>query len=112
MVEMQREIAKTMSCVLDGRDIGSKVLPDAKFKFFVTADSKVRAMRRYNELMQAGKMVDFDTLHQEIIMRDKQDSERAHSPLVCADDAVVVDTSDMTIEQVVSMIKSCIQAKI
>ena len=112
MVEMQREIAKTMSCVLDGRDIGSKVLPDAKFKFFVTADSKVRAMRRYKELMAAGKTVDFDTLHQEIVMRDKQDSERAHSPLVCADDAVVVDTSEMTIEQVVSTIKSCIQAKI
>lgn len=112
MVEMQRQIAKTMSCVLDGRDIGSKVLPDAKFKFYVTADSKVRAMRRYKELVQAGKEVDFDTLHQEIIMRDKQDSEREHSPLVCAEDAIVVDTSDMTIEQVVSTIKSCIQAKI
>ena len=112
MVEMQRQIAKSMSCVLDGRDIGSKVLPDAKFKFFVTADSKVRATRRYKELVAAGKTVDFDTLHQEIIMRDKQDSERAHSPLVCAEDAVLVDTSDMSIEQVVATIKSCIQSKI
>ena len=112
MVEMQRQIAKSMSCVLDGRDIGSKVLPDAKFKFYITADSKVRAMRRYKELMNAGKTVDFDTLHQEIVLRDKQDSEREHSPLICAEDAVIVDTSEMTIEQVVATIKSCIQSKI
>ena len=72
----------------------------------------MRATRRYNELMQRGEEVDFELLHQEIIMRDKQDSEREHSPLVCAEDAIVVDTSDMTIEQVVSTIKSCIQAKI
>ena len=112
MVEMQREIAQNMSCVLDGRDIGSKVLPDAKFKFYITADSKVRAMRRYKELIDAGKTVDFETLHQEIILRDKQDREREHSPLVCAEDAVIVDTSEMGIEQVIATIKSCIQAKI
>lgn len=112
MVEMQREIAKGMSCVLDGRDIGSKVLPNAKFKFFITADSKVRATRRYNELIQRGEQVDLALLHQEIIMRDKQDSEREFSPLVCAEDAMVVDTSDMTVEQVVSVIKGAIQSKI
>ena len=112
MVEMQREIAKGMSCVLDGRDIGSKVLPDAKFKFFVTADSRVRAMRRYNELKQRGEDVDFELLHQEIILRDKQDSEREFSPLVCAEDAVVVDTSDMSIDEVISTIKGAIQSKI
>jgi len=112
MVEMQREIAKGMSCVLDGRDIGSKVLPDAKFKFYVTADSKVRAMRRYNELVQRGEKVDFEKLHQEIIMRDKQDSEREFSPLVCAEDAVVVDTSNMSIDEVIATIKNAIQSKI
>lgn len=112
MVEMQREIARGMSCVLDGRDIGSKVLPDAKFKFFITADSKVRAQRRYKELMARGEQVDFDALHQEIILRDKQDSERAFSPLVCAADAVVVDTSDMSVEEVVALIKGTIQSKI
>ena len=112
MVEMQRQIAKSMSCVLDGRDIGSHVLPDAKFKFYITADSKVRATRRYKELTAAGKIVDFEQLHQEIIMRDKQDSEREHSPLVCADDAVIVDTSEMSIDQVIATIKSCIQSKI
>ncbi len=112
MVEMQREIAKGMSCVLDGRDIGSTVLPDAKYKFFVTADSKVRAERRFKELSERGEKVDFEKLHQEIIMRDKQDSEREFSPLVCAKDAVVIDTSDMSIEEVVATIKRHIQSKI
>ncbi len=112
MVEMQREIAKGMSCVLDGRDIGSKVLPDAKFKFFITADSKVRAQRRFNELAERGESVDFEKLHQEIIMRDKQDSERKFSPLVCADDAVVIDTSNLSIEEAVAAIKNVIQSKI
>ncbi len=112
MVEMQQEIAKQTSCVLDGRDIGSTVLPDAKFKFFITADSKVRAMRRYKELTQRGEVVDFDTLHAEIIARDKQDSEREFSPLVCAKDAVVIDTSAMSIEEVLSAVKSVIQSKI
>ncbi len=112
MVEMQREIAKTMSCVLDGRDIGSTVLPDAKFKFFITADSKVRAKRRYDELSARGERVDFEKLHEEIILRDKQDSEREFSPLVCAADAVVVDTSEMSVNAVVLKIKSLIQSKI
>lgn len=112
MVEMQREIAKSMSCVLDGRDIGSTVLPDAKFKFFITADSKVRATRRYKELIERGQTVDFETLHAEIVARDKQDSEREFSPLVCAKDAIVVDTSNMEIDEVVKTIKNAIQSKI
>lgn len=112
MVEMQREIAKRMSCVLDGRDIGSAVLPDAKYKFFITADSKVRAKRRYDELSARGEVVDFDKLHAEIVARDKQDSEREFSPLVCAEDAMVVDTSDMQIDEVVLTIKKAIQSKI
>ncbi len=112
MVEMQREIAKTMSCVLDGRDIGSTVLPNAKFKFFITADSKVRAKRRYDELSARGETVDFEKLHEEIILRDKQDSEREFSPLVCAADAIVVDTSEMSVNAVVLKIKSLIQSKI
>lgn len=112
MVEMQREIAKKMSCVIDGRDIGSAVLPNAKYKFFVTADSKVRAMRRYKELAARGETVDFQSLHNEILLRDKQDSEREFSPLVQAEDAVVIDTSEMAIEEVVAKIKSLIQSKI
>ncbi len=112
MVEMQREIANSMSCVLDGRDIGSTVLPNAKYKFFITADSKVRAMRRFNELAARGEKVDFDKLHAEIILRDKQDSEREFSPLVCAEDAIVIDTSDIDIEGVVASIKKHIQSQI
>lgn len=112
MVEMQRKIAESMSCVLDGRDIGSYVLPNAKFKFFVTADSKVRAMRRFQELEARGQKVDFGKLHEEIVLRDRQDSERDFAPLVCAEDAVVIDTSEMSIEQVVSAIKKIIQAQI
>ena len=112
MVEMQREIAKSMSCVLDGRDIGSTVLPDAKFKFYITADSKIRAMRRFKELEARGEKVNFDKLHAEIVARDKQDSEREFSPLVCAPDALVIDTSDMNVEQVVAAVKAAIQSKI
>jgi cytidylate kinase len=109
---MQREIANRMSCVLDGRDIGSYVLPNADFKFFITADSKVRAKRRYDELAARGEIVDFDKLHAEIVARDKQDSEREFAPLVCAKDAVVIDTSDMHINDVVLTIKNVIQSKI
>ncbi len=112
MVEMQREIAKSTSCVLDGRDIGSTVLPNAKYKFFITADSKVRATRRYKELLERGEKVDFDALHAEILARDKQDSERAFSPLVQAKDAVLIDTSDMDVESVLKAIKGVIQSKI
>ena len=112
MVELQREIAKKTSCVVDGRDIGSAVLPDAKFKFFVTADSKVRAKRRFDELAMRGESVDFDALHAEIVARDKQDSEREFSPLVCAKDAVVVDTSELDVAGVLARIKSLIQEKI
>ncbi|MBQ8229472.1 MAG: (d)CMP kinase [Clostridia bacterium] len=112
MVEMQREIAKSMSCVLDGRDIGSAVLPDAKYKFFITADSKVRATRRFKELAERGETVDFEKLHAEIVARDKQDSEREFSPLVCAEDAIVIDTSELDIDGVVAAIKKQIQSKI
>ena len=112
MVELQREIAKKTSCVVDGRDIGSAVLPDAKFKFFITADSKVRAQRRFDELAMRGEIVDFDALHAEIVARDKQDSEREFSPLVCAKDAVVVDTSNLDVAGVLARIKALIQEKI
>ena len=101
-----------MSCVIDGRDIGTVVLPEAKFKFFIVADSKVRAERRYKELLSRGQTVDFEVLHKEIIERDKQDSEREFAPLRRAEDAILVDTSSMSIEEVVAFIKSKIQEKI
>ena len=112
MVEKQREIAGKMSCVLDGRDIGTFVLPDADFKFFLTPSPEVRARRRFDELTAKGEKVDFETLKQEIAARDEQDSTRAFAPLKKADDAVLIDTSDMTIEQVLGTIKRKMQEKI
>lgn len=111
MVEMQRSIAARMSCVLDGRDIGTAVLPNAEFKFYITASCAVRAKRRFDELTAKGYAVDLPELEEEIRRRDKNDSERAISPLRRAEDAELVDTSDMDIEQVVRYIKKKIQEK-
>lgn len=112
MVEMQRRIAATMSCVMDGRDIGTNVLPHAEHKFYVTASVEVRAKRRYEEDRLKGFEVSYDNIVKEIAERDKRDSEREIAPLKCADDAVIVDTSDMTPEQAVEFIKNKIQEKI
>ena len=106
---MQREIAKSTSCVLDGRDIGSAVLPNADYKFFITADSLVRAKRRYEELLSRGQTANLEEIHEQIVLRDKQDSEREFSPLVQAKDAVVIDTSDLNIDEVVVKIKTFIK---
>ena len=110
MVEMQRKIAAETSCVLDGRDIGSYVLPDADYKFYITAGVDVRAKRRFLELKEKGFEVDFNNLKQEIEERDYNDSHREFSPLVKAKDAVEIDTSNMTVEQVLSTIMSYIKA--
>ena len=112
MVEMQRKIASEQSCVLDGRDIGTAVLPDAPFKFFVTASVPVRARRRYDELRAKGYTVDYDALKKEIEERDRNDASRAISPLRRAEDAVLVDTSDMSIDEVVAFIRRRIQEKV
>lgn len=112
MVEMQRKIASEQSCVLDGRDIGSFVLPKAEFKFYITASSKVRAKRRYDELKAKGFDVDLDSLQKEIEERDRNDSTREFSPLKQAEDAVLVDTSDMTVNEVVQTICAKIQEKV
>lgn len=112
MVEKQREIAGKMSCVLDGRDIGTFVLPDADFKFFLTAAPEVRAKRRYDEMVARGEKVDFETLKKEIVARDEQDATRQLAPLKKAEDAVLIDTSDMTIEEVLKTIKRKMQEKI
>ncbi len=112
MVAMQRLIADKMSCVLDGRDIGSVVLPNATFKFYVTASVEVRTKRRYAELIAKGYDVNIHDLKKEIEERDKNDSTRAISPLCKAKDAIEIDTSDMDIDQVLSCIKKKIQEKI
>ena len=109
MVEMQRKIASKMSCVLDGRDIGSYVLPDADFKFYITASVDVRADRRFKELSLKGHKVDFEQLKQEIEQRDHNDKTRDFAPLTKAEDAVEIDTSYMNVEQVISKVLSIIE---
>ncbi len=104
MVEMQREVAKGLDCIMDGRDIGTHVLPNASHKFYITASSKVRAERRYAELIERGQTVDFDTLLAEIEQRDFNDSNREFAPLRQADDAIYLDTSDMSIEEVLNFV--------
>lgn len=109
MVDMQRKIAGEMSCVLDGRDIGSYVLPNADFKFYITASTEVRADRRYKELMLKGHKVDFEQLKQEIEQRDYNDKTRDFAPLTKAIDAIEIDTSFMNVEQVISKVLSYIE---
>lgn len=109
MVAMQREIAKSMSCILDGRDIGSFVLPDAKYKFYVTAAPEVRTARRKAELEGRGFTVDFDELLKEIEQRDYNDRHRDFAPLVQAEDAVLIDTSEMNVDEVLQKIISYIE---
>ena len=109
MVDMQRKIAGNMSCVLDGRDIGSYVLPNADFKFYISATSKVRATRRQLELKAKGFDVDFDELLKEIEQRDYNDMNRDFAPLKQAEDAIYVDTSDMTIDEVINTVMEYIE---
>lgn len=109
MVDMQRKIAKGTSCILDGRDIGSYVLPDAEFKFYITASVDVRADRRYKELRLKGHEVDFEALKAEIEQRDYNDKNRDFAPLRKADDAIEIDTSFMSIEQVINKVLSYIE---
>ena len=94
-MEMQRTAAKRSSVIMDGRDIGTVVLPDAQVKIFLTADLEERARRRYKELQERGTPKSFDELIAEIRERDYQDSHRATAPLCAAEDAVVVDTTHL-----------------
>ncbi len=112
MVALQQELARKGSCILEGRDIGTKVIPDAKFKFFVTASPEERAKRRYLQDKQKGMDEKLEDILADIRKRDLQDETRALSPLVAADDAVIVDTSDMTLDEVVSFILRKIQEQI
>lgn len=109
LVSLQRELAKKQSCVLDGRDICLHVLPDARYKFFLTASANERAKRRAAELAQKGKQVNFETVLADINDRDYNDMHRAASPLVQAPDAVLVDSTNMTLEQVLDYMLSFIE---
>jgi cytidylate kinase len=110
LVELQRHIALNNSVVMDGRDIGTYVLPDAKYKFFLTASVEERAKRRYNEQVSCGmNNVSFDEVLNDIIYRDKNDSEREFAPLKKAPDAVEIDTTDMEISEVIDIILSIVR---
>ena len=104
MVDMQRNIAADQSVVMDGRDIGTVVLPNADHKIFLTASAAVRGKRRQQELMEKGLSADLESIVLEIIRRDERDQTRAESPLKKAEDAVEVDTSDKTVDEVVQAI--------
>ncbi len=106
LVELQREFAKNHDVVLDGRDIGTFVLPDTPYKFYLTASEEVRAMRRVKDLAERGQTVEFNTVLEEIKQRDYNDSHRQFAPLRQADDAVFIDSSDMSIEEVKDFILS------
>lgn len=109
LVELQRTLAEKTSVIMDGRDIGTYVLPDAEVKIFLTASSDVRAKRRLLEMKEKGMEADFETVKRDIEYRDKNDSEREFAPLRQAEDAVLVDTSDMTIEEVIDRITEIIR---
>lgn len=104
MVALQRAIAAERSCVIEGRDIGTNVLPDCEFKFFLTASPEVRAKRRCDQNAERGIIQSYEDILKDINERDFQDRNRAIAPLKQASDAFVIDTSDMTIEEVVSAI--------
>lgn len=98
MVDLQRSLAKDFSVVMDGRDIGTVVFPDADLKIFVTASPEVRAQRRYDELIDKGEEVSFEEIYENLKARDKADTTRTVSPLRKADDAVLLDNSEMTVD--------------
>ena len=106
LVDIQRQLAKNENVIMDGRDIGTCVLPDANVKIYLTANSRVRAQRRYNELVEKNMECDIDEIETSIIARDYEDMHREISPLRQADDAILLDTSDMDITMVVNAIKN------
>lgn len=105
LVKLQQDTAKGISIIMDGRDIGTKVLPDATLKLYITASAEVRALRRYTELREKGEKPLFHEVLDDIVERDYNDTHRAASPLVRAEDAYLLDTSNMTLKQVLAEVK-------
>lgn len=112
LVDMQQAIARQKDVIMDGRDIGTCVLKDAPVKIYLTAAPRTRAERRYLELKEKGQECDIDTIEKDIIDRDYRDMHREISPLKQAEDAILVDSSDMTIQQVVDAISDIIRERI
>lgn len=112
MTHLQRNLAKNNNCIMDGRDIGTFVLPDADVKIFLTADVRVRAERRYRELAEKGEQVKFEDVLSGMVLRDKNDSTREFMPLKKADDAILIDTSDLSLDESVDAVIKCIGDRI
>lgn len=104
LLELQRELAQTKNVIMDGRDIGTCVLPNAQTKIYLTASSHVRAVRRFKELQEKGQMCNLEEIEQDIIERDYRDMHREIAPLKQAEDALLIDSSQMNIDQVVEAI--------
>ena len=109
LLKTQRDIANKGGIIMDGRDIGTVVLPDADYKFFMTASQDERARRRFLEIQAAGEKTDIETVKQNLISRDKIDSERELSPLKQADDAVLIDNTNINKEETIALILSYIK---
>ena len=109
LLEKQREIGKRSDVILDGRDVGTHIFPDAKYKFFLNASAQERGRRRYQELIDKGQSVVLEEIIEDIKKRDYIDSTREVAPLVKADDAIEVDTTSMTIDQVVTYISDMVR---
>lgn len=112
LLDMQREMAQRYDVVMDGRDIGSVVLPKATVKIFLTASPEVRARRRYNELLEKGQKANYEQVLKEVQQRDYQDTHRDIAPLKMCRDSVKVDTSEMDLEQSVAAIRKIIEEKL
>lgn len=112
LLDMQRSLARTNNVVMDGRDIGTVVLPQADVKIFLTASAEVRAQRRYAELIAKGEKVTLDKVLADMRQRDKQDSTRAIAPLRCAEDAVRLDTSEMNLDEAEAAILKIVRGKL
>ena len=113
MVKFQREMSDDIDCVLEGRDIGTVVFPNADFKFFIIASDDARANRRLDDLIKVGDKNpgDYEVVMEELILRDHKDSTRDHSPLKKADDALEIDTTHLTINEVVNKIVNIVNQK-
>lgn len=112
LLDLQRDMAKTNDIIMDGRDIGTVVLPDAQVKIFLTASPEARAGRRYKELIEKGMSVKYEDILSDVIERDYNDTHRKTAPLKAAEDSVTVDTTELDFEQSVNAIISVIKEKI
>lgn len=112
LLEQQRELAKTHNVIMDGRDIGTVVLPNANIKIFLTASAECRAKRRYDELLTKGEQVTFDEVLADMEKRDYQDSHRAVAPLRPASDSVTVDTSDLGLAEAVDKMEKLVRSRL